>query len=188
MVSHTTLEEVFLRITHGKADGEIENDTKQISGQQQLNIVIEGQDEPCGFVIIDSETSLADARNLMRSIPEIPKEYKFVSNGIPVSIAQEQHLFASNYLPLIVIQPYGDKSQDSKRQQLTITNVHKNTEVDVGHTDKVIVLEKKLAAAMHEMEEMKLLIEKLQKENKELKQQLAKGQNQKSLDSEIKIE
>lgn len=129
LISHTTLDEVFLRITHGK-DGKVENKL-QNAQEGQLNILIEGDDDPLGFVDVDFETLVADLRNsIRRELRNAPKEFVFLSNNVEMSERQERIKLAHVYLPLMVIRRLDSRdnyqtpirSDDNREDLLSIIN------------------------------------------------------------------
>lgn len=109
-ISQTTMEEVFLRITHGDnhrgAGGAIGFYTGGTANEkQQLNISVEGKANPIGFVMIDEGISALELRELIRAnLPKTPLNYTMLHNGIPVSGKQEQTTMAVEFLPLLYIQ------------------------------------------------------------------------------------
>eukprot|EP01114_Cavostelium_apophysatum_P018500 TRINITY_DN5734_c0_g1_i2.p1 TRINITY_DN5734_c0_g1~~TRINITY_DN5734_c0_g1_i2.p1 ORF type:complete len:379 (-),score=52.33 TRINITY_DN5734_c0_g1_i2:3-1139(-) len=75
---------------------------------KMLNVLISGASEPCGFIDVNHSTTLADARELIRSELEgIPEQFRFVvrnqDSDVPVSLPQEQKKKAIDFLPAIII-------------------------------------------------------------------------------------
>lgn len=96
-ISQTTLEQVFLRLTHGGGNQEGLNN----AASMQLNIAAEGSDDVLGFIAILPNTTLDDARELMLVNELFPKDFTFIINKAPVARAQERSTSAYRALPTI---------------------------------------------------------------------------------------
>lgn len=99
-ISQTTLEQVFLKLTHG--GGNTEGLSSATS--MQLNIALKGSDNVLGFVAIQPATTLDEVRELMLSNPVYPTKFTFLLNGAPVTQAQERSTSAYRALPAIELQ------------------------------------------------------------------------------------
>jgi ABC-type multidrug transport system ATPase subunit len=96
-ISQTTLEQVFLRLTHGGGNQDGLNNAASL----QLNIALEGSNDVLGFVAILPATTLDEAREMMLTNELFPKEFTFVCNKAPVARAQERSTSAYRSLPTI---------------------------------------------------------------------------------------
>eukprot|EP00761_Pharyngomonas_kirbyi_P012331 gb/GECH01012358.1/.p1 GENE.gb/GECH01012358.1/~~gb/GECH01012358.1/.p1 ORF type:complete len:1006 (+),score=219.67 gb/GECH01012358.1/:1-3018(+) len=115
-ISHTTLEQVFIRITHGERSLEDENDD---INKEQLNISIEDAEEPIGFVEIDDNTTLMDLREQVRQdIDHVPSEFHFLSHSIPLSRKQEATKLAVHFTPLIFVRPVSLDTQEDHTESI----------------------------------------------------------------------
>jgi len=123
-ISHTTLEEVFLRITHGDGGG-IAVDNRDGGGAiyqggpadgvtKQLNIVLEGTGEPVGFVEVTNETTLEHVRQQLAFLDGIPAAFSFLSQGVVVSRRQEPQRLAHLCLPVLTLR--ADEQQQQQQQ------------------------------------------------------------------------
>lgn len=124
-LSQTTLEEVFIRLTHGDAilrqmmlgngaaAGDFVPEESDRPGtalkQMQLNVALDGAGEAIGFVTVDVETDLATCRRVIDAqLSKAPASYSFMSQGIEVDRSQENSMYAVDFLPMIVIKSHGD--------------------------------------------------------------------------------
>lgn len=98
-ISQTTLEQVFLRLTHGGGN----QDGLHNAAALQLNVAIEGSDDVLGFVAILPATTLDETRELMLENENFPKDFTFLINRAPVTRAQERTTSAYRSLPTIEI-------------------------------------------------------------------------------------
>jgi len=93
-------------VVEGDAEGGAAGD------RSQLNVAVSGvNDDPIGFVQIEASTDLSQLRAIIRrDLAPAFESFRFLSNGVPVSVTQENRLMATDFMPLIVIQPSGTLS------------------------------------------------------------------------------
>jgi len=99
-VSHTTLEEVFLRITHGESE-----DDRVFS---EINICVETMEEAVGQISIKATTTLAEARRLIGAVAGTPAFFQFLGPAparTPIPMSQEPLKTAINFAPELWIRP-----------------------------------------------------------------------------------
>eukprot|EP00818_Percolomonas_sp_WS_P010557 CAMPEP_0117444814 /NCGR_PEP_ID=MMETSP0759-20121206/5452_1 /TAXON_ID=63605 /ORGANISM="Percolomonas cosmopolitus, Strain WS" /LENGTH=661 /DNA_ID=CAMNT_0005236927 /DNA_START=1893 /DNA_END=3878 /DNA_ORIENTATION=- len=113
-LTQTTLEQIFLRLTHGGKHGIYGRHNRGATNQQaqsdnqQLNVAIENQDGCIGCLTVAQNINLERLRvDVDRYCNGAPREFVFLSNGVPLSRAQEAYRFAYEFMPLIVIRPIG---------------------------------------------------------------------------------
>jgi len=152
-VSHTTMEEVFLRITHGSDDGSVDN--LQPAEQVSLFVAVEGVEEPIGHILVSQSTTLYDARALIVQLDGVPASYTFLYNGVNVGIMQEASKFAASFVPLLVIHASNNNSASG-------TNV----------STTLVVWEKERETLLEENKYLKRKVEVLEKNNQELQKKL----------------
>lgn len=99
-ISQTTLEQVFLKLTHG--GGNTEGLSSATS--MQLNVALKDSDDVLGFVAIQPHTTLDEVRELMLENSAFPTDYTFLLNNAPVTRSQERSTTAYRALPSIDIQ------------------------------------------------------------------------------------
>jgi len=104
-ISQTTLEEVFMRLTHG--DVHTFRETKQTDiTTQQLSITLDtDRDGILGFIPVDHSTTLEQVRKLIANIGNsVPKNFEFLNqNNVPVKLSAEDTTLATNFLPQLFI-------------------------------------------------------------------------------------
>lgn len=100
-ISQTTLEQVFLKLTHGGGN----TDGLNSATSMQLNVALKGSEDVLGFVAIQPHTTLDEVRELMLENTAFPTDYTFLLNNAPVTRAQERSTTAYRALPSIEIQP-----------------------------------------------------------------------------------
>jgi len=116
-VSHTTLEEVFLRITHGSNEGELD-----LNEQLGLFVSMEGESDPLGTILIDRQTTLSQARFLISSeIGNAPMRYVFLQNGMPLNFAQENAKLVYIFVPTLILRELKQQAEGSNKN-LDITD------------------------------------------------------------------
>ena len=98
-ISQTTLEQVFLTLTHGGGN----QDGLSNAAALQLNIAVEQSDDVLGFVAITANTTLDELRELMIENKSFPTNFTFILNRAPVSRTQERSTTAYRALPLMEI-------------------------------------------------------------------------------------
>jgi len=120
-ISHTTLEEVFIRVTHGgSANSTGVLSINEQTGPRQLNIAVEelssvgtsmapSTTRLIGFITINEQTTLQEARELIfesiENEPILQTGFSFLSRGVIVASKMEQSLKASGFLPLLILRP-----------------------------------------------------------------------------------
>eukprot|EP00026_Physarum_polycephalum_P001937 Phypoly_transcript_01940.p1 GENE.Phypoly_transcript_01940~~Phypoly_transcript_01940.p1 ORF type:complete len:991 (+),score=123.87 Phypoly_transcript_01940:334-2973(+) len=108
-VSHTTLEEVFLRITHGESIQE--------NSTQDIEIRLEGIPDVLGSISVTPQTTLAEARRLIGAIPSAPSFYHFLSSpDTPIPPYQEHLKPAIRFAPALMLRPMDEKSMEKEEQ------------------------------------------------------------------------
>lgn len=67
---------------------------------------LEISDEPLGFVLVEPTATASQIRKLIvDSIPDAPKSFQFLCNGIVVSPQQEDAIICSQLLPVVSLRP-----------------------------------------------------------------------------------
>jgi hypothetical protein len=173
-ISQTSLEEVFLRLTHGDSHtfaASIVDDNKE--KQQSLNVAEEHTpDKYKCFVQIDSLSTLTTVRELLNDNENSTLDggaYVFVLNGAPVSFGQEPNIYASDFLPTILIRLKSSKPLASSKSTSLFVEA---SESDSNSNVPPAVLKKKLRTAeskisqlMKENNDLKSRIKELEKKN-----------------------
>lgn len=103
-ISQTTLEQVFLKLTHGGGNTEGLNSATSM----QLNIAEVGSARVLGFVAIQPASTLDEVRDLMIENPAFPTNFTFILNGAPVTKQQERSSSAYRALPTVELQVKDD--------------------------------------------------------------------------------
>ncbi|KAH3756681.1 ABC transporter A family protein [Pelomyxa schiedti] len=103
-LSETTMEQVFLRITHGEYlstdDAELDDENIKV----KLAVIVDGEPDPRGLIQVTRATSLLDTRAIIeQNIPDISPEYNFVYNGAIITSQQEADMMAADFTPNLVI-------------------------------------------------------------------------------------
>ena len=178
-VSQTTLEQVFLRLTHGGG-----NQEGLSSAALQLNVAYEGSDDILGFVPILPNTTLDETRELIRAnLPQIPESFTFIFNKAPVAHAQERSTSAYRALPVIELRVAGGVAGVGLGADLmsngAVAPRHKKPaaieSMDVNADDSVPLLKARIAeleAQLQDREQLLATVDKLEKKVAKLKAKL----------------
>lgn len=178
-VSQTTLEQVFLRLTHGGG-----NQEGLSSAALQLNVAYEGSDDILGFVPILPNTTLDETRELIRAnLPEIPESFTFVFNKAPVAHAQERSTSAYRALPVIELRIAGGVPGVGLGAALASNGAvaprhHKSTmdaSMDINADESVPLLKARIAeleSQLQDREQLLATVDKLEKKVAKLKAKL----------------
>lgn len=113
-ISQTTLEEVFVRLTHGDVHTFKKQLDDEVQSVQLLSIMQNGA--VIGFVPVDMETTLDFVRSECLKMETIPPNFVFVSNDIPVPVPQEKSIKAIAFVPSLVVQEASGEEQDLQDQ------------------------------------------------------------------------
>lgn len=158
-ISQTTLEEVFIRITHGDQHTFKDNTDQGTSpAYQQLEVsYVDTPTSPIGFVSVTPSTTLQSVRMAIMNFSTHPSTpFQFISSGNIIPNEKEDTLLAFNFLPLISIQ----------QQALPQTNI---SEMDY--------LRKELANAHSELKSLQKKYEESHHKEKELQDKLLQQQD-----------
>jgi len=130
-ISQTTLEEVFMRLTHGdsftfkQASGRVEEETGESNGDDDNNVgalavaLEESPDSSIALIPVNAQSSLTDIRHELRRLQVAPAHYSFLQEGQPV--VDETVQLAVELLPLILIrkkQPTGPATAEDLQERI----------------------------------------------------------------------
>lgn len=74
------------------------------SKRVRVNITVEKSERAIGYMILEAATSLQEFRRLMaEELDEVPSDFQFLSEGIPVGRKQEAKRIISDFVPNLVI-------------------------------------------------------------------------------------
>ena len=181
-LTQTTLDEIFLRVVHGTQD---DSDSKGYSDAEefQINVVLQGSNDPIGFIRSVSTETLSETREkIVQVIEGAPKKFHFLWNKAPISKAQERTTYAVDLAPIIVLRPDEDESDDEDD-----SGDGKDERKQKGEKEKEIKeLKAKLKKSEAEKDEAEKKLEGMLKTQDEMRKQLKALQEQIRLLSEEK--
>jgi hypothetical protein len=189
-LSQTTLEEVFIRLTHGDAvlrqmmlgnsggGANASAEVEEIHGdralkQMQLNVALDGGDEAMGFVNVDVETDLTAVRRLIAAqLSNAPSNFTFMSQGISIDPSQEGRMYAVEFLPMIVIKgEQGPKKRAKDKNKLVELESSSGSAARADKAQEIMQLryqldqlQQQLRSTMNEFEEAKTQWRKREKD------------------------
>jgi energy-coupling factor transporter ATP-binding protein EcfA2 len=173
-ISQTTLEEVFMRLTHGDAHTFAgQRDGGGGEKQKNLNVAfVDSPDKYLGFILVETITTLREVRFAMDSIDSLRFnfDFEFMMNGVPVARAQEESLFATDFLPAILIRKKLDAPPSAPTNLLM-----DEEEANDYKRDEVKKLRKQLEMVQSEKVQLANEVEDLKKRIRFLEDQLAKA-------------
>lgn len=179
-ISQTTLEQVFLRLTHGGGNQSTSN-----SASSQLNICYEDSDDFLGFVPILPTTTLDQVRDSMSENEAFPKDFTFIFNRAPVTRPQESYTIAYKALPVIELRlpsdatdvaPPRTKKPKKARAAQKVEPADSTAEAaptPISDPATSSSNNTSVAALQQRIVHLEQLVDKLQKENDELRKQIA---------------
>jgi len=169
-ISQTTLEEVFLRLTHGDSHTFKENE-KATNISYKLDIAFNDEDNIIGTIKIDEDTTLKDIREEIseKFSSSVPSEYYFISNKQPIQMKKERSIPALKYIPLLIISDNVDKLKieydDDDMPDIKPINIVAEESITTLKL-KIKDLELKLEKSEYDK---KTLLEKIDKKRKKIK-------------------
>ena len=165
-ISQTTLEQVFLTLTHGGGNQEGLNNAASL----QLNVSIEGSDDVLGFVAILATTTFDEVREMMLPNESFPKDFVFILNHAPVSRSQERSTTAYRALPLVEIRLVSQAAPPRSK-----ASASPPSSMDVGESETIEALKLRihiLEEQLKDRETLILTIDTLQQKVQKLKAKL----------------
>ena len=182
-LTQTTLDEIFLRVVHGTQDDEADNARHESGEEFQINVVLQGSNDPIGFIRSVSTETLSETREkIVQVIEGAPKKFHFLWNKAPISKAQERTTYAVDLAPIIVLRPDEDESDDEDD-----SGDGKDERKQKGEKEKEIKeLKAKLKKSEAEKDEIEKKLEDATKVQDEMQKQLEALQEQVRLLTERK--
>lgn len=179
-ISQTTLEQVFLKLTHGGGN------TAELDGSSmQLNIAMESDDNVLGFVGITPTTTLDEVREKMLENEAYPREFSFVMARAPVTKAQERSTIAFRAIPLIELRlPKPQRDQHLEPSPSLAGSLNSDImDPSAAHMAATIAALNQrietLETQLHDRNQLAETVNKLQLKIEKLKKKLKAAQGQK---------
>jgi len=167
-ISQTTLEEVFMRLTHGDSHTFSEKELSLTITYSLEIMAIDGSN--LGVVKIDDDCSLADLREIIIEDIEIPSnEFYFFHDSI-IPQHQERSIPAVKYIPQLTITFNSETSDNTLKKEDEEIYKAKYEKLN----NEVLVLVEKLKESESHREELEKKLEKKRQKIKILKEKISK--------------
>lgn len=107
--------------------------------KELLNVFLENEEEPLGFVEISNRTTLRELRTLIKQeVEEVPKNFRFIFKNkdvfVRVSLFQEPRKLASQFLPEVTLRAVPSGYESPSRSRETLPQL---TEMGLLNTDNL---------------------------------------------------
>lgn len=152
-LSQTSLEQIFLRLTHGGkqvTQRNVNNNAQNVLTNNQLNIAIEKMNGCIGYIDIFNPSMTMDQvrQKILSEIDGTPKDFEFLSNGVPLSRSQEKSKFALQFSPLVVIRPLVSITKTNQPQESVLFYENERLRIEISQLkSKIDELTKQLEEA-----------------------------------------